>query len=401
MLVNQQMYQTQRNDTTTAALPVTERDRRYAAVRAALREAGLAGVIVTESHLLYLSNGIWGELYGFLPADEEEAFEVVLPWRYLVDLDPQVVIESQEWVKRVSSGANPSPLAARIEELGLGSAKIGYAGALNHQAYTFLIQALPSLQLVNAADILNNIRTIKSAEEIALIDRANHIFNAAITRICETAKPGMLGRRVVEIGRQAMWDAGGDLASTFTLNFGARPAQNPLLADITLDSPIQEGDVATLTAHAHYHHYAGHSDQEIVFGEPKQRHVNMFDAVKTVRDAVLKEVRAGLTNRELNDCYRTCCAATGFLSSDHAQMHQYGLDVPEFPGPAFTVPDHSGKKPLSSGNFTLRNGMVFSISPTLRDAETGETLLGGTSLVVADDGFRELGERPVELLVAG
>jgi Xaa-Pro aminopeptidase len=210
----------------------------------------------------------------------------------------------------------------------------------------------------------------------------------------------MLGRRVVEIGRQAMWDAGGDPSSMFTLNFGARPAQNPLLADITLNSPIKEGDVATLTAHAHYHHYAGHSDQEIVFGNPKQRHLKMFDAVKKVRDGVLKEVRAGLTNRELNDCYRACCASTGFLSSEHSQMHQYGLDVPEFPGPAFAVPD-PGKKPLPSGSFMLATGMVFSISPTLCDEETGELLLGGTSLVVSEGGYRELGARPVDILVAG
>jgi hypothetical protein len=45
--------------------------------------------------------------------------------------------------------------------------------------------------------------------------------------------------------------------------------------------------------------------------------------------------------------------------------------------------------------------MVFSISPTLADEETGELLLGGTSLVVTDDGYQELGARPVELLVAG
>ncbi len=45
--------------------------------------------------------------------------------------------------------------------------------------------------------------------------------------------------------------------------------------------------------------------------------------------------------------------------------------------------------------------MIYSISPTLIDGETGETLLGGTSLAVTDDGQQELGDREVELLVAG
>jgi len=59
-------------------------------------------------------------------------------------------------------------------------------------------------------------------------------------------------------------------------------------------------------------------------------------------------------------------------------------------------------KPLAGGgNFALTKGMVFSISPTLGDGESGELLLGGTSLVISDKGYRELGARPVELLVAG
>ena len=399
MLANRELYLNQSHDKTDTGLSVAERDRRYAAIRAALREAGLAGLIVTESHLLYLSSGIRGETFGFLPTDEE-MFEVVLPWRYLIDIDPQIVIDSQDWIKRVSSGRDPSPLVKRIEGLGLGNARIGYAGTLPHEAHVFLAKALPSLQLVDAEDILTNIRNLKSEEEIALVDRANHVFNAAIVQICETVRPGMLGRRAVEIGRRAMWEAGGDLTSTFSFNFGERPAQNPLLAEMKLNAPIEDGDIATLTAHAHYHHYAGHSDQEIVFGTPKQRHVKMFEAVQKVRDGVLKKIRPGLTNRELKTCYDACCAETGYLGSTHAQMHQYGIDVPEFPGSAFKLPDPN-QKPLPSGNFKMANGMVFSISPTLADAETGELLLGGTSLVIADGGYRELGVRPVELLVAG
>jgi len=37
----------------------------------------------------------------------------------------------------------------------------------------------------------------------------------------------------------------------------------------------------------------------------------------------------------------------------------------------------------------------------LIDRKTGETLPGGNSLAVTDDGYRELGRRDVELCVAG
>ncbi len=384
------------------ALSVAERDRRYAQIRGVMRERGIDAVIVAGSHLFYLSGGLPGEMFGLLPAAEDEHFEALISWRHLVDIPDEVMTGSQEWVKHVRSGRHAGPLADRIKELRLESGTIGYAGPLSHQAHSVLMKALPSLELVDASEILNNARTIKSPEEIALIDRANHVFDAAVQRIHETARPGMLGRDVVQIGRNAMWDAGGDLESAFSFNFGAEPAQNPVLAEICLTRPIQEGDIGTLTGHSHYHHYAGHSDQEIVFGEPKPRHVKMFEGVKTVRNEVLKHVRAGITQRALFDVYEATCEEVGYATSEHAQMHQYGIDIPEFPGLAFRIEDSKGGRGLGGGgNFTLETGMIYSISPTLIDGETGETLLGGTSLAVTDDGHQELGDREVELLVAG
>jgi len=383
-------------------LSVTERDRRYGLIRKAMRERGLDALIVAGTNLLYLSNSLPGEFFGLLPAEEGEPFEALINWRHLVDIPHEVMLDSQEWVKRVRSGRNIGPLADRLRELKLESGSIGYAGPMGHDAYATLMKALPGLKLTDANEILLNMRTIKSAEEIALIDRANHIFNAAIIAIQQKARPGMLGREVVQIGLNAMWDAGGDLASTFSFNFGARPQQNPVLAELCLEQRVKSGDIGTLTAHSHYHHYAGHSDQEVAFGDPKPSYMKQFDAVKKVRAAVLKRVKAGVTQRDLFDIYDATCAETGYGTSEHAQMHQYGIDVPEFPGPAFRLPDSKGGKGLAGGgNFKLVTGMVYSISPTLLDPANEDLLLGGTSLAVTDDGYRELGARDLELLVAG
>ena len=46
-------------------------------------------------------------------------------------------------------------------------------------------------------------------------------------------------------------------------------------------------------------------------------------------------------------------------------------------------------------------GMIYSISPTIVNKEGNDTLLGGTSLVVTETGYRDHGERKVEMLVAG
>lgn len=381
-------------------LSLAERDRRYAAVRAQLIERGLDAVIVTGSHLLYLSNGIPGEMFGVLPTKEGEEFTAVLTWRYLADIPVQVVLDAQNWVTDVRSGRNVSPVAERLKELRLNQGTIGFAGPLSQAAVNVLAKELPSIELVDVSEALVNTRTVKSDEEIALIDRANHIFDAAVRRIHEVARPGMLGREVVQEGIKAMWEAGGDMDGYIKMNFGPVAAQNPVLAEISQNQRIQEGDLGTITAHAHFRHYAGHSDQEFAFGKANPLHMEMFDAVLKVREEVLKHVRAGATHRELVDAYEAAAKGTGFRTSPHSQMHLYGIDVPEFPGPVFKIEDSKGGKGLGgSGNFTLKAGMIYSISPTLVNEATGDSVLGGTSLVVTDDGYRDLGKRDVELLV--
>jgi Xaa-Pro aminopeptidase len=281
----------------------------------------------------------------------------------------------------------------------------GYAN-INQAFYGQLQKAFPEAKFADVSSIFTNARTIKSEEEIAMIEMANRIFDQAVERVCEVARPGMLGRRVLQEGINAMWAAGGDMHSSFNLHFGSVPKQNPVLMQICLDRAIQKGDIGTLTAHAEYRHYAGHSDHQLSIGEPKPLHRDLFKAVLNVREKVLGTVREGVTHLDLVETYRKAVAETGFRSSPHSQTHQYGIDVPEFPGPVFNVPDPSKEqlsKTLGLGfrgsNFTLKAGMVYSISPTLLADSGDDTMLAGTTVVVTKGGYRELGDRKLELSV--
>jgi Xaa-Pro aminopeptidase len=381
---------------TLPRLSIAERDRRYQALRERLRARGVDGAIVTGSNLFYLSNGLPGERTGFLPTDNQPMM-VSLNSRHLADLSAQVVIDAQDWIEDVRAGNDAGPALDKIRELRLDKGAIGVMpGALSYSFYEQLETALPEARLVDVSDIFSDVRTTKSEEEIAMIDHANRVFDAAVRRVREAARPGMLGAEVVQEGIKAMWEAGGDINSTFGFNFGPVPKQNPVLCELCLTRRIQPGDIGTLTAHAHFGGYGGHSDHVISFGPPAPLHSDMYQAVLNVRDTVLKEVRPGATQRGLVEAYRKACEGTGFRSSSHSQIHQYGIDVPEFPGPAFKSGEGSGR---GERNFVLAPGMIYSISPTLVAPNGDDTLLGGTSLVVTEDGFKELGDRKVELLV--
>src|SRR5581483_501286 len=84
-------------------LSVKERDRRYAAIRKELREKKIDCAIVRGTNLFYLSNGVKGELFGILPADDRP-LAVIVNRRHLIDISPRVLLDAQDWVTDLKPG---------------------------------------------------------------------------------------------------------------------------------------------------------------------------------------------------------------------------------------------------------------------------------------------------------
>lgn len=390
-------------------LSVSERDRRYALLRQQLAERGIDAVIMGGTNLFYLTNGVPNETYGLLTT-EETPFVVTLRSR-LWEIDPRTVLDAQDWVTELRSGRDAETLIERLKELhvdkgtiGLTDTKIPYLG-LPTAVHTQIVEELPEATIVDVSDVFANVRAIKSEEEVALIERANVVFDAAIERVHEVARPGMLGTQVLQEGIKAMWEAGGDLHSSFFLHFGPIPFQNSIAGELCLQQRIRKGDIGTMTGHSHFRGYAGHSDQVLSFGPPSQLHRDMFDATLYVRDAVLRHVKPGATQDDLDHAYEQACEETSFRAWPHRQIHQYGIDVPENAGSQWQVRGKPREgftgveRAYRERNYLLAPGMIYSISPVLKAPNSDDTILGGTSLVVTDTGYRDLGDRKVELLV--
>ncbi len=118
-----------------APFSLRERDQRYRAIRQQLAERGVDALVVTGTNLLYLTNGLPGEMFGLLPTRTDAVFTGILTWRYLADIPTSVILEAQNWVTDIRSGRDASPLVARLKELKLESGTLGLAGSVSHKAY--------------------------------------------------------------------------------------------------------------------------------------------------------------------------------------------------------------------------------------------------------------------------
>lgn len=381
---------------TVSVLSVGERNRRYALLRSMLREREVDCVVVGGSSLFYLTNGVPGERHGLFPTEQWPP-TVAIHDRNVVDLPPEALEEIQAWISDIRPGNDASPLIDRIRELQLARGVIGLVdstkgyGGLSHGICSRLQEAFPSARFVDVSDVFAAARALKSDEEIALIEHANTVFDAGIEAVLRLARPGMPGRRVVQQAIGAMWEAGGDERSTVNFSCWPSPQRNHVLSQLSLGRTIEPGDAAILTGFAYQAGYGGHGDQQICFGPPSRLHRDMFESLLGVRATVLNAVKPGATQRALVAAYRAACKESGFDPSTQAQIHQYGIDVPEYPGPLFAG--------TSAGDdFVLHPGMVYSIAPALQTRDGHDTVIGGGSLVVTESGYRELGARPIELL---
>src|SRR6185437_7162896 len=133
-----------------------------------LAERGVDAAVVAGTNLLYLSNALPGEMFGLLPTRAEEPFTAVLTWRYLADIPVNIIQDAQSWVSDIRSGRDASTLVERLKELKLDS-------GISHKTDRILNTVLPSLKIADISDIFGNVRTLKSDEEIAMLDSSNRI----------------------------------------------------------------------------------------------------------------------------------------------------------------------------------------------------------------------------------
>jgi len=93
-----------------------------------------------------------------------------------------------------------------------GVNKLGIAGysILPLAIYEAVRNAIPNAEIVRADDILVQMRTKKSPNEITLLREANHISELALGEILKAIRPGVTELQMVGVAQKAMYDNGAE-----------------------------------------------------------------------------------------------------------------------------------------------------------------------------------------------
>jgi Xaa-Pro aminopeptidase len=324
-------------------------------LRAKMRERGLDALLVTHpSNRFYLS-GFTAE---DTPPNESAGSLLIAGDRsYLITGKTNV-----GWARAQATGFEVVPrektVAATVATLlgERGVRRLGYEeDALLVSVYRVLEEETKGeVEFVAVGDLVTDLRLVKSQDELAKIERACAITDAAFAAVWPTMRPDQSEREIAWALELAMRDQGAD-ALAFPIIVaagvhGASPHHDPT------DEPVGEGLPITIDMGARVGGYNADLTRTVVLGEPTPRAREVCATLLRAVEATEAGLRAGMTGHAADALARDVIEAAGYGEyAIHGLGHGVGVRVHEAPSAAQEV-----EAPLPAGaTLTIEPGIYI------------------------------------------
>lgn len=350
-------------------------------LRSSLQQAGCDVLVVSNLVNIRYLTGFTGSA----------ALLLVAPESLWLLTDGRYAEQAGEELDAVGVGAQVvvSPTSDRqreaLAEAAAGAARVGLeADHVTWAAQRVLeSKTFPRAELVATSGLVEALRAVKDAGEVARIEAACAIADTALARVA----PQLAGRPTEAAFALAleveMRELGADDISFDTIVAaganGARPHHSPSA------QPVEHGDLVVVDFGALVDGYHSDMTRTIAVGglgalDPEQR--RMLEVVREAQAAGVAAVRSGVDTREVDAACRAAIAQAGWGDAFvHGTGHGVGLDIHEAPRVADGVDDR------------LVAGHVVTVEPGVYLAGRGGVRIEDT-VVVTDEGCRTLTRAP-------
>jgi Xaa-Pro aminopeptidase len=233
-------------------------------------------------------------------------------------------------------------------------------------------------ELLPVTDLVEEMRLIKSEEEICLI-KASVLRNEQVfQQIRSLIAPGMTEIDIALHIERIMREQGAERPSFETIAaFGANAAKPHAVPSKRI---LQEGDLVLIDMGLVLQGYCSDMTRTFVVGEPDGVFLDRLRVVRKAQLAGIKAIRAGAVCKEVDQAARKVIADAGYGDFfGHSLGHGVGLAVHESP----SLNTRNRKK--------LRAGMIVTIEPGIYLPDWGGIRLENMA-VVREDGCELLNE---------
>jgi Xaa-Pro aminopeptidase len=374
-------------------LSLAERGRRWDKARKRMISRGLDA-------LLFMANDIYWDMgYANLRYLTQCGSKIGAFGAFFLDADPVVWnsvahmnrptnlhLSTQEWTTDVRVNSGFPAIAAELRDRGLDRGRIGLVGfnstiqttpTLLYGDVMAVRKALPNVEFVDAGDLLEEMRMVKSEEELGMLRKAGKIAKKVLDRTLEFARPGVTEAEVFAEMIKTQIAHGGEpnifnLLSSGPIDHPAdelwhllHGAEQPL---VPTTRPLETGDILISEYHTKYGGYLCHTELTAYIGKgAPQRLKDLFNIAVECLDVSKEQLRAGNTFRAAWTAIRKPAEDAGV---DFVELgwHAMGLASPEFP--TVIYPEGFGGNALNGhniGDLVFEEGMTFGNNIDLHD----------------------------------
>lgn len=343
-----------------------------------LGEQGLDALLITSPFNRQYISGFTGSA-GYLLVTENKA-KLITDFRYV-----DQAAEQAPHVEVVKSRAD------MLEEVGIQLAelkihKIGFEKQyVSYSLYQGLSKVSGKMEWIGIAGIVEEMRMIKTPDEISIIKQACEIADRSFQHILHFIKPGVTEREVA-LELEFHMRKQGATSTSFETIVASGP-RSALPHGVASEKVISAGEVVTLDFGAYYKGYVSDITRTVAVGEPSEQLKQIYNIVLEAQLAGVTHVKAGLTGKEADAITRDIITAAGYGEKfGHSTGHGIGLEVHEGPGLS------------SKSEVILKPGMVVTVEPGIYISQIGGVRIED-DVVITENGCEIITQSTKELII--
>jgi len=215
----------------------------------------------------------------------------------------------------------------------------GESSRLSYEEYT-AFEELLDLKMLPCQDLLDELRAQKNPEELALMQKAQDITDAAFAHILTVLRAGMTEKQVAAELVYAMMLRGADKVSFDPIVVAGHRSSMP--HGEPSDNVICEGDFVTMDFGCMYKGYCSDMTRTVAVGYATEEMKQVYETVLQAQLAGIAVSRAGVLGCDVDKAARDVIEAAGYGEYfGHGYGHSLGLEIHEAP---YASP--SGKKEM-------------------------------------------------------
>lgn len=336
-------------------------------------------IVTTPTNIRYLTGFTGSNGVVVVTAD---ATTLVTDSRYTAWAGDEVAAHDATTEIRIAPGQGRGAIEELVDAasmVGLESAHVTWAEA---DAFA---EMLGSERVLATTDLIEGLREQKSAAEIALLQRAAEVGDAALALLVEELRPGLTEIEVARQLAQHMYTHSG-VSPSFDIIVATGPNSAKPHHEPT-SRPLATGDLVIIDSGASVDGYLSDMTRSFVLGTPNSQQREMLDVVREAQQAGVDVAGPGVPASEVDATCRGFIAEAGLGAFfTHGTGHGVGLDIHESPSVS------------SASTATLAPGHIITVEPGVYIPEVGGVRWEDT-VVVTTNGADALTRSPKQPIV--